>query len=258
MHETPYLRVPVDQLENSLRDGAILTARRDELAIPRPLSVMRIGTVSVRSGHLIAGDAGMAFEMAEPFVRHVPPGEYDVLVSIWGLFGRGDSPSDGMGDAPRAAHLALVLSRERPFQYEFASTGSKPLDWAPTDAFDGFGVDVGGVGLLDVADLERFRSFSENSDFLEIADHTLRRHPEWGGIAGCVSVPTDPPMIVPMCDSGWGDGSYFSYWGLNATGVPVALIVDFDLDEKWASWGRLAKIPAFTRIVARAASRKRT
>lgn len=34
---------------------------------------------------------------------------------------------------------------------------------------------------------------------------------------------------MALCSTGWGDGTYGSYFGLNATGTPVVLLVDFQV-----------------------------
>lgn len=225
--------VPVHVLKRALDDGALLAAERHGVVIPRPLSVFSLGRLSIQSGQLIAGDAGMAFEMSEPFVRRISPGDYEVFVAIWGLSGRGDSPSDEMGDTPRGAYLALKLANDIPATYEFASVGDAPLSWRPSRPYDGVGVDIGGVGLVDPRDLEIIRSQRDDFDFYEVEGRAYEMRPELAGIAGCLQFPTNPPVVVPSCESGWGDGSYFSYWGLNAAGEPVILIVDFNLDGKW-------------------------
>lgn len=231
--DSPRMEVPVSVLRAALQDGAVLSAKVDERIIPRPLTVRRIGALRVRSGRLVVGDVGMGFDMCEPFVRTTPPGEYDVFVSIWGLGGRGNSPSDGMGDSPRAAYLALLLSREAPLRYEFAATGDQPLEWTPQQPWDGFGVDVGGVGILDAEDLAVLRDLDEGMDLFDEMDEAYAKRPELAGLAGIATLPTTPPVQVPLCSSGWGDGSYFSYWGSSAAGKPVVLIVDFNLDGKF-------------------------
>lgn len=229
--------VPAHLLENALKDGTLLHASPDgDKRIARPLSVVRVGGLTVRSGQLIVGDVGMAFDMAEPFVRRVKPGQYDVFASIWGLKGRGDSPSDEMGDAPRGAYLCVVFSAMQPVGYEFAATGDQPIDWRPSDSYDGFGVDVGGVGILDAADLDAVRGLPESTDFIELTERATSPLAEHKGTTGLVTLPTNPPLVVPFCESGWGDGSYFSYWGLDAQGEPAALIIDFNLDNKWKSY----------------------
>lgn len=226
--------VPVRNLENALRHGAKLKARPHDAAVQRTLSVIPLGTLKVRSGRLIAGDIGMSFQLSEPFVRRVAPGEYPVWVTIWGIRGRGWlSRSDGMGDTPRAAYLSLVLAQETAVRYEFAATGDKPIDWQPDCPFDGLGVDVGGVGLLDAENLPLVQSLPESTDWLKLNDEGIERSPQCAGVAGRVHLPIQPPIEVPMAESGWGDGSYFSYWGLNAADKPVVLIVDFDLDKKF-------------------------
>lgn len=157
-------------LASALKEGAILNARSHGVTIPRPLTVARIGSLTLRSGRLVAGDVGMGFGMHEVYQRRVPSGTYDVLVSIWGLGGRGRSPSDGMGDTPRAAYLALRLSPATPARFEFAATGDRPWGEQPGDDVHGIGVDVGGVGFLDADDLPILEAQCEADDFMELAD----------------------------------------------------------------------------------------
>lgn len=220
-------------LASALKQGAVLSAQHKGVTTPRPLTIARIGSLTLRSGKLIAGDVGMGFGMHEVYQRRVPPRAYDVLVSIWGLGGRGHSPSDGMGDTPRAAYLALQLSPGTPAYFEFAATGERPWNAMPDDDVHGIGVDVGGVGFLDADDLPILEAQCEADDFMELADQAYDEHPEWSNLAGTVQSPSNPPIAIPSSKSGWGDGSYFSYWGLDSTGKPIVLIIDFDLDGKW-------------------------
>lgn len=232
---SPALSVPTRVLRAALKNGAPLAASADGRSVIRPLSVVRLAMLAVPSGHLIAGDVGLGFDIATPFVRRVPADTYEVFVSIWGRAGRGKGPSDDMGDTPRAAYLALVLAPGEPASYEFAATGDQPPGWAPSDAFEGFGVDVGGVGLMDAGQLDAFQAVAPNLDMMELNERAFTQRPELARVAGVIEIPTDPPIRIPAAESGWGDGSYFSYWGLSARDEPMVLIVDFDLDRKWES-----------------------
>lgn len=214
----------------------MLTVPCDDGDVSRPLTIERLTKLSVASGRLIAGDVGLGFDSAKPFVRTIPPGAYDVFVSIWGREGRGKGPSDSMGDSPRAAYLALVISAGQPAKYEFAATGSQPPDWEPSDVMEGFGVDVGPVGLMDAERLPGLDKTINGLDLMELEEQAFAKRPELAGVAGCLEIPARPPYVVPCSESGWGDGSYFSYWGLNARNEPMVLIVDFDLDRKWPAY----------------------
>lgn len=221
-------------LDAALKDGATLEVRRDGRRIPRKLTLRNVGCLQTTTGRLIVGDLGLGFDCAEPFSRAVSPGTYSVFVSIWGVAGRKlMSPSDGMGDCPRVAYIAVRFSDAVPARYEFAGSGDNTSGWIPDNDFDGFGVDVGPVGILDSANLRPLRGLADTTSFMDLSELAFRKQADLHDLAGMVEIPTDPPLVIPAAESGWGDGAYFSYWGLSKTGEPAVLITDFDLENKW-------------------------
>ncbi len=243
--ESPPPGVPDALLRNALVNGAVLNASPNEgLLVPRDLRVVELATLRVRSGRVIVGDVGMGFDLSQPILRKIPPGDYKVYVTIWGPKGKGAGPSDGMGDTPRAAYLTLEIRKQVPTRFVFAAMGDPESEadnpeWVGTDTMQAIGVDMGGVGIIDLADRERFQPPDDVDEqnvldnYFDFEEAAQAARPDCLGLAGVIRIPTKPPIEVPACNSGWGDGAYFAYWALDAAGEALALIVDFDLDQKW-------------------------
>ena len=193
-----------------------------------------LGRVLISSGRVVAGDVPMCFEMTAPFLRRVPPGEYEAVATIARPHGRSpaDRPESGtgtMGYDPRVAYLGLLIADEKPVTFEYAVMERLYPNGRQNDEFEGFGVDVGPAGIMDAASLVQFSGELEDDDLSGTFYEELKARPETLGKAALVTLPWSPPVRLACADSGWGDGEYRSYWGLNSAGDPVQLIVDFDL-----------------------------
>ncbi len=196
--------------------------------ILRPL---HLGMLPVRSGQLVAGDPGLEFDMTGPFARTIPPGEYEVWASIAVPTRRAacepGTPLE-LGDSPLVAFLTLLVTSEPPARFELAAL-QKPDGDRPIDEDPGFGVDSAQAALMDAAYLPAVRRAEGTLDAWGLA-HEAQFGPEGlKGLAALVELATTPPAPAAVCVSGWGDGAYRSYFGLDARGQPVRLTIDFNL-----------------------------
>lgn len=184
-------------VEAELDHGSLFVPRdiTDEAGETSRLQVQRVGTFRCASGVLAAFDLG--YPDISPFLRAVPPGDYAVETST--AFGRN-------------AAVRVVLGP------------GEPIAWRPAERLEGghgVGVDAGNVAIVDLAALgsvtvrDRERAFAP----LAVTQGPFARMLTFGG---------ETP-VGAVVESGWGDGSYFAFWGFDETGALVQLVVDFML-----------------------------
>ncbi|MEW5824632.1 MAG: DUF4241 domain-containing protein [Pseudomonadota bacterium] len=190
----------------------------------RKLARTPIGTLIVTSGAVVACDPIVQPERP-PFERRVAPGRYAV---------------EYLQDASKPALLVLWL-RERSqldpatLTWEMAILpGMDPAELAD-DEYYGYPVDAGWGCLMD-ADAARAmaeraaRAEAEDPDFDNYYQAFLEG--QAGECSAFEHCPGEPGTAnVLLCESGWGDGNYPSYWALDPQGEPVALVTDFMVIE---------------------------
>jgi hypothetical protein len=156
---------------------------------PRPA-----GMVTLPSGRLVVGDPTNGGHA--PLARRVPPGRYPATVSIV-----------RRGSSERRVAAAMLRFRAGPVVlWEPAEPEGKDADDAPSpEAYFGFGV---GSGLACFADSAAPLPYEVKPS----AEHTVTE----------LSV-GDGTISVFSADG----GTYASFWGLDASGMPMVLVTDF-------------------------------
>lgn len=239
------MSVTSEYLELALTEGATLEASievygkdmvKRRVGGASRLRPFLLGKLPITSGRIVAGDPGFQFDMTGPFARRVPPGAYEVWATIavprrrpwaWKFLRR---KSTSMDTAPLVAFLTLLVSHETPETYKPAAL-DKPYGDRPIDAHPGFGVDSGSAALMDAAHLPLMETFPDCMAAWGLAHKAQQGPPGLQGLAALTDLPSTPPVPVAACSSGWGDGAYLSYWGLDKRGVPARLVVDFNLPQ---------------------------
>lgn len=159
------------------------------------VEVRDVGQLRVTSGVLVTGDLGYRVSSLEALAVRVPPGTYPVQVAV---------------AFERNAALRVVLS-DRPV-----------VAWRAADTPQGghvVGVDAANVAVLDADALlgttcwDKERAFDR---WVRDEDHPVTQMLSLSG-------PDDGVIAA----SGWGDGAYPVFWGLDADGAPAVLLVDF-------------------------------
>lgn len=174
------------------------------------MSTQVIGELSVPSGRIVVGDPGTTdfAHPPPPLARSAPTGVFPVEVAL----------AESHGHDTRVA-CARVRFAARP-----------AVRWEPAlfvgqtaDSGDGstYGVDTGMGCFFDQAacakvDESTMQAWGEALD--------RRRVDTWTWHVDEVG-----PANVVMFSSGWGDGLYTSYWGLDAHDEVVELVTDFDV-----------------------------
>lgn len=186
----------------------------DERGVPIAMSGCIVGELRVPSGRIAVGDPFTTSFGGPPPVlaRRAPKGRFPVELAI-ARFENGD------------ARVACARVR-------FAGDGAPAVRWEPAgfegdappegDAIPGYGVDAGMGCFFDA----------------EAAKGDLDEETTEAWLAACdtSSVDTFTSHVadvgdanVVMFSSGWGDGFYASFWGLDAHDGLVELVTDFEI-----------------------------
>lgn len=186
-----------------------------EAKVQIPVRVVKIGDLRVHSGRISACDPGLIDPSALDsctFTRKVPSGDHPAFISIVTV-----GP-----DHERVACSKVQFTNDKVVRWELAlCKGQRLEDLEPNRTF-GYGVDCG-TGCF--ADPETIKAIGVNYD-----EETTNRlwedmdanGGEWGSL-------TYPEGNIIAFHSGWGDGVYSSYFGVNSLGEPVCLATDFDV-----------------------------
>ena len=163
------------------------------------LRVERIATLLLSSGKIVACDP-LVFPDEPAFERAVRPGAYPVDVVIAKL-----------PDQQRIAAARVTFSSGTPVRFEPARTYG-------VDAGVGCFMDAETARVLLRAMHEVWDNYRDDVLSAEIGDRDWVDHRP-AGTAGNV-------VIV---HSGWGDGIYASYGGVDESGAPLCLVTSFDV-----------------------------
>lgn len=203
----------------------------------RELVEIHIGDVNLPTGRIVASDPFFSAEQTA-FARAVEPDKYPVYVYV--------SEIDKLHH--RIAYAKIKFRPEVATKWILALTEDiteEELNDLSEGEFYGFAVES---GLACFMDEETSEEFNEKLDNLQEAD------PEYNYYDSVLSeefkeysgkntfsrelgdwndhkLSPDSDNNIVMFASGWGDGYFPAYFGLNADGDTVELVIDFLLDE---------------------------
>lgn len=189
---------------------------------PADLAVLTLGGLEIASGILVAAD-GLLLE-GPPLAGRVEPGRYPLQIVLARL-GNGDE---------RVALLQLKLGERPAERWVLAEPESAAVqrdgEEEESDSA-GFEVESGIACLMDAAALAAWRAeLNTSAEALRSLERVLRenRRPKWTWAR--VRAANAAGVLV---SAGFGEGTYAAWWGLDAAGQPVSLVLDFDLID-WA------------------------
>ncbi|MEO5756047.1 MAG: DUF4241 domain-containing protein [Mesorhizobium sp.] len=184
----------------------------------RKISVTPIGEVELPTGEIIACDPLTTGTDWPALSRKVKPGHYPV--SLFEAQGR-------------VAAAFLRLHPGVPVRWELATLPGQDAATLKDDEIFGYPVDAGLGSFMDKAamalmseqqgKLKPEQNYYDDvlaAEFAPNQDRFVMHHPVAGN-----------PLNIAMFWSGWGDGYYPSFWGLNAAGEPLLLMTDFGVLE---------------------------
>jgi hypothetical protein len=203
------------------------------------------------SGRIVACEPSfLQVQDIPPFTRRVKPGTYPVLLCL----AKFTYPE---WSEERVACVMIRFRDEEAATWEMALLPGQDPATLPFDNFFGYGVDGGRGGFLDAdvaaalaAERDLFgqnleqgnrdkRPITGIEQIVEMYGPFFRRlwDTRWRGMTRGGTFPDCLDLVavaetganVVEFSSGWGDGCYASYWGLDAAGEPVSLATDFGL-----------------------------
>jgi hypothetical protein len=187
---------------------------------PARLAVLSLGALQVASGR-IAGVDALLLESV-PYAQAVPNGLHPVQLVLAGL-----------PDGEERVALMQVKFADRPAKrWENALLEGEDAAALGDDELSVFAVESGVAALFDAGALAVWRSeLAREPGALAALERVLRenRRPVWtwarvlAGNGGGV-----------LATAGMGNGEYAAYWGRDAAGELVSLVLDFDLLD-WAA-----------------------
>ena len=192
----------------------------------RRVEVRAVGAVSLPTGRVVATDP-FVFPERKPFRQAVPPGRYPILLSIAHI-----KPETGRAKPDqRVACAMLRLTRRAPVRWRMATmTGQRLRDLKPGHFF-GYPVDAGLGCFLDARAAKLLdRLMRDDPDYFERM--MTAAEPNYAPTRDWADFPLDDTkggLNVVFFSSGFGDGSYPSFWGFDADGGVACLVTDFQV-----------------------------
>ncbi|WP_159800901.1 DUF4241 domain-containing protein [Flavobacterium sp. MK4S-17] len=198
---------------------------------------IHIGDVNLPTGKIIAADPFFT-EGQQPFARSVEPDKYPVFIYM--------AEIDQLHH--RVAYAKIKFRPENATKWMLAVTEDltqEELDELSEDEFYGFPVESGLACFLDaetnaslIAKMdevqdkdpeanyydevlaEEFRQYSGKNQFSRELGDWNDHHPD-----------KESDNNVIMFASGWGDGYYPAYWGVDEEGNTIELVIDFLIND---------------------------
>lgn len=198
-------------------NAEVVSLSADELG-RREIKQTDIGTLDLPTGEIIACDPLVTGPEWPALARKVKPGRYPVTLY------------EAQG---RVGLAVLRLAPGKPSRWEMAVLPGQDVSTLKEGEIFGYPVDAGlgsfmdktAMALLTQAQtgLGSDKNYYDDvlaAEFQPNADRFVMHQPVAGN-----------PLNVAMFWSGWGDGFYASYWGLDAQGEPLVLMTDFGVIE---------------------------
>lgn len=179
--------------------------------------VATVGDLVVRSGAIAASDALVVPDHL-PFAQPVPTGRFPVDVAI----ARFDNQDE------RIAFARITFSTTPAVAWQMATVAGQDTSALGGEEYFGYGVDSGTGCFMDpvAGQLLTRRMHADQQYFNTIIDgmaRTYRHTRSWT----VVSPSPDHDENVICFSSGYGDGTYPSFFGFDEHGNVTALVTDF-------------------------------
>jgi hypothetical protein len=193
-----------------------------------------IGSLNLPTGQIVANDP-LAFWETEPLTRKVNPGTYPVSLYVAHFSKTNDQ---------RVAYALLQFQPETPTAWELAVYSGQDITTLGREEYFGYGVDSGTGSFMDAAAAQHIKQLIEREPkrnplkieltwkqpekgfvdlLIEALDTTYKHTYSWANYV----LDADTGLNMIAFSSGWGDGSYPSFWGLDTNGDVLCLLTDF-------------------------------
>lgn len=205
----------IPDLEGKFTAGHKGVAHFEDGQLDYEIEVHPAGELTLPSGNLVACDPFTSLSFADPFTVALPPGKYPVTLSVAHFPQHGDR---------RVAYARIDLKPSDPIhELEMAVLPDDDVAGIADDGYVGFGVDAGTGCFADalvVADLDDEETFGEFTELLEEKlDGSHQDTWDWANIE------VGDSNVVAF-HSGFGDGSYPTYFCRNEAGEIISVVTD--------------------------------
>lgn len=179
--------------------------------------IQELGELNLPTGKIVACDPLVEPE-APPFSKQVKAGKYPVTLYIHCI-----------DDDKRVAFAKLSFSDKLPSRFELAVCDGQNLEELKEGEFYGYGVDSGTGGFMDektAAEFTELMNGSEDYSIPELEEMLEDSYVYTYSVADFTLPGTD--LNLAAFSSGYGDGAYPTYWGLDDKDNICCLITDFE------------------------------
>lgn len=174
----------------------------------REISAITIGELELPTGEIVACDPLITGLSRPAFNRKVKPGRYPVtLLQAQGYI----------------AAAVLRFNPGLPVRWELATFAPHREPFYESEFLE-FIVDDAVAAFMDKSVLTLMSDPEELDDYLADVACSIERFGMDNPIEG-------NPINLAMFDTGYGDGGYRSFWGLDAASEPLLLMTDFEVLE---------------------------
>ncbi|WP_188066086.1 DUF4241 domain-containing protein [Brevibacillus brevis] len=198
----------------------------------KPINLLSLGDITIPSGDIIVRDPLAYLERnSAPYFRKVPTGTFPLTVCVVTV----------EEDHYRYAAAKVEFTDKTPQKFTEALLGDENLENLEEGEYFGFNVDAGLATVVDVKTRDAYLDFydswkKENPDgniydgyFADVFAQSYKDHPKYQRSAGDYinwRIPgTD--LSIPMIQTGFGDGAYPVYFGIDENDQICQLVIQF-------------------------------
>lgn len=216
--DQPVADAPYDARANDA--NLSVTGLTDDALLARGITRMALGALPLPGGAVIAADP-LVQPDRQPFTRRVAPGDYPVTL---------------YRAQHRVALAELRFADGTPARWELALVPGQDVATLKAGEIFGYPVDAGLGCFMDPAARaameRRDAQEQKRSGYSNYYDDVLADDLKDSNLNWVMHRPLpDDPARIAVFSSGWGDGVYASYWGLDVAGRPLRLVTDFGIIE---------------------------
>lgn len=198
----------------------------------KPVNLLSLGEISIPTGNIMVCDPLVYLERhSTPYFRKVPTGTFPLTVSVVTV----------EEDHYRYAAAKVQFTDKTPQAFTEALIGNEDLEGLAEGEYFGFNVDAGLATVVDVKTREAYLAFydawkKENPDgniydgyFANVFAQSFKDNPQYQRSAGDYINWTIPgtDLSIPMVQTGFGDGAYPVYFGLDENDEVCQLVIQF-------------------------------
>ncbi len=185
-----------------------------------PVRLIHLGSIDLPDGRLVACDPYVADAQEQPFSTRLRPGSHDVFVA---------RSTVGPGHERNAA--AIILSTGAVVRrWEMAVTAAADIGTLESgDSYFGYGVDAG-TGCFASPEAQRAATATLGADGGMLED-ALSLALLSAPLEAVVAAPSAGEPSLAVFQTGWGDGYYPTWLGIDEAGEVSVVVTDFLLAD---------------------------